>query len=119
MYNINWYAPSKAVVASTKWRTLKSLYEHKLLLLALKCFDLSPAPIAHLFTKNIHQYNLRRMTFTEAKHNTNFVRKSICQKAVTLWNSINNETRKKQYVDHIYGIFTFFNFMRIVLNYCD
>jgi len=33
------------------------------------------------------------MTVSVAKPNTDFVRKSICHKAVVLWNSLNSETR--------------------------
>lgn len=49
--NIDWYRymPSREVLTRTTWRTLKSLYEHKLLLLAHNSFyGLSPSPIAHL-----------------------------------------------------------------------
>jgi hypothetical protein len=54
IHKIDWYTPSKEVLAPTKCRTLKSLYEHKLLLLTHResFYGLSPTPIAQHFTKN-------------------------------------------------------------------
>ena len=96
IYGMDWCTPSNKVLVNCNWFTIKHLYEFRLLLLAHRCFyDLSPEPVKQLFTKYNSNYNLRRkLTFTQPKPNTEFLQKSTCYKAITLWNqSVDNDTR--------------------------
>ena len=85
IYGMAWCTPSDEVLVNCNWFTIKRSYEFRLL---------SPELVKQLFTKYNSNYNLRRkLTFTQPKPNTEFLRKSTCYKAITLWNSVDNDIR--------------------------
>ena len=61
IYGLDWYTPGQEVLALTKWNTIRTIFNRKLLSLAYNCYyGQSPAALQSLFTKSSPVYNFRR-----------------------------------------------------------
>ena len=67
----------------------------RLLILAYKCFySQAPEHLISLFEKSDLKYNLRRKrTFILPRPRTDYLKKSISFKAISLWNHLDNDVR--------------------------
>ena len=83
------------VLALTKWNTIRTMFNRKLLSLAYNSYyDQSPAALQSLFTKSSPMYNFRRkMIFSLPKPRSDILKKSSYYQAAALWNSLYNSTR--------------------------
>ena len=83
------------VLALTKWNTIRTMFNRKLLSLAYNSYyDQSPAALQSLFTKSSPVYNFRRkMIFSLPKPRSDILKKSSSYQAAALWNSLYNSTR--------------------------
>ena len=96
-HGLDWYTPSREVLRHLNWSTLHRLAQSSSVILAHKCFygQILKDLIA-LFEKNDLKYNLRvrrKLTFVLLRPKTDYLKKSITLKAISLWNSMNNEIR--------------------------
>ena len=80
---------------------LNSLYKKQLLYLAYKnYYNLVHATLQSLFMKPGYCYELRnKITYVLPKPNTDFLKKSICYQAITLWNSLDKELKSTETFD--------------------
>ena len=71
------------------------MYEQQLLSFSYKhYYNLLPEGLQSLLVKTSHRYELRnKITYVVPKPNTEYLKKSISYKAVTLWNSVDKELK--------------------------
>jgi hypothetical protein len=85
------------VLRHSNWSTLHRLAQSSSVILAHKCFyGQMPKDLIALFEKNDLKYNLRlrrKVTFVLLRPKTDYLKRSITLKAVSLRNSMDNETR--------------------------
>ena len=77
IFNLDWYTPSKEVLAAAKWNTLETMYEKRLLVLAHQAYyHLLPCPMNCLFVKYVSSHDFRRkMTFKLPRPRTDMIKK--------------------------------------------
>ena len=75
IFNLDWCAPSKEVLATAKWNTLETMYEKRLLILAHQAYyHFLPCPMSCLFVKYENKYDFRRkMTFKLPRSETDML----------------------------------------------
>ena len=83
------------VLALTKWNTIRTMHNRRLLSLAFNCYHgQSPEALRSLFAKSSSEYNFRRrVVFSLPKPGSDILKKSISFQAAFLWNALDNSTR--------------------------